>query len=89
MNSADVVAFVEHLLREVPGRLSIIWDGAPIHRRQGIKTCLASGAAQRRHLERLPAYAPELNPGEGLWEQLTGGELRKLCCVNIPHRRHE
>jgi transposase len=89
MNSADVVAFLEHLLREVPGRMIIIWDGAPIHRSQVIKAFLANGAAQRLHLERLPAYAPELNPGEGLWEQLKGVELRNLCCFNIPHLRHE
>jgi transposase len=89
MNSVDVVAFLEHLLREVPGRMLIIWDGAPMHRRQVIKTCLANGAAQRMHLERLPAYAPELNPGEGLWAQLTGVELRHVCCVNLPHLRHE
>ena len=89
MNSADVVAFLEHLLREVPGRLVIIWDGAPIHRSQVIKEFLAHGAAQRLHLERLPAYAPELNAGEGLWAQLKGVELRNLCCFNIPHLRHE
>ena len=89
MNSADVVAFLEHLLREVPGRMIIIWDGAPIHRSQGIKTFLANGAAQRMHLERLPAYAPELNPGEGLWQQLKGVELRHVCCSSIPHLRGE
>jgi transposase len=89
MNSADVVAFLEPLLREVPGRLIIIWDGAPIHRSRVMKAFLANGAAQRLHVERLPAYAPELNPGEGLWAQLTGVELRNLCCVNIPHLRHE
>jgi transposase len=89
MNSAAVVAFLEHLLREVPGRLIIIWDGAPIHRSQVIKTFLANGAAQRLHLERLPAYAPDLNPGEGLWQQLKGVELRNLCCLPIPHLRHE
>jgi hypothetical protein len=37
MNSADVVAFLEHLLREVPGRLIIMSDGAPIHHSQVIK----------------------------------------------------
>jgi hypothetical protein len=68
INSADVVAFLEHLLREVPGRMLIIWDGAPIHRSRVIKEFLATGAAQRFHLEHLPAYAPELNPGEGLWQ---------------------
>ena len=89
LNSEDVVAFLEHLLREIPGRLVMIWDGAPIHRSQVIKDFLASGAAQRMHLERLPAYAPELNPGEGLWQQLKGVELRNLCCFNIPHLRGE
>jgi transposase len=89
LNSADVVAFLEHLLREVPGRIVIIWDGAPIHRSHVIKAFLANGAAQRLHLERLPAYAPELNPGEGLWQQLKGVELRNLCCFNIPHLRDE
>jgi len=55
IDSAAVVAFFEHLLREVPGRMLIIWDGAPIHRSQVIKTFLANGAAQRLHLECLPA----------------------------------
>jgi transposase len=89
LDSADVVAFLEHLLREVPGRMVIIWDGAPIHRSQVIKEYLANGAAPRLHLERLPACAPELNPGEGLWQQLKGVELRNLCCFNIPHLTHE
>jgi transposase len=89
LDSADVVAFLEHLLREVPGRVVIIWDGAPIHRSHTIREFLANGAAQRLHLERLPAYAPELNPGEGLWQQLKGVELRNLCCFNIPHLTHE
>jgi transposase len=89
LNSADVVAFLEHLLREVPGRLVLIWDGAPIHRSHVIQAFLANGAAQRIHLERLPAYAPELNPGEGLWAQLKGVELRNVCCGNILHLRGE
>jgi transposase len=89
INSADVVAFLEHLLREVPNRMVIIWDGAPIHRSHLIQEFLANGAAQWIHLERLPAYAPELNPGEGIWAQLKGVELRNLCCFNMPHLRHE
>jgi transposase len=89
INSDDVVAFLEHLLREVPGRLLIIWDGAPIHRSHTIRKFLANGAAQRLHLECLPAYAPELNPGEGLWAQLKGVELRNVCCCDIPHLRGE
>jgi transposase len=89
MHSADVVAFLEHLLREVPGRMVVIWDGAPIHRRQLIKEFLANGAAQRLHVERLPAYAPALNPGEGLWEQRKGVERRHVGSFTLPHLRHE
>jgi transposase len=83
------VAFLEHLRREVAGAMGIIWDGAPIHRSQVIREFLANGAAQRLHLERLPADAPELNPGEGLWPQLKGVERRHICGFDVPHRRRE
>ena len=89
INSADVVTFLEHLLREVPGRLVLIWDGSPIHRSHSVREFLANGAAQRLHLERLPAYAPELNPDAGVWQQLNGVELRHLCCWHLPHLRRE
>jgi transposase len=89
INSADVLAFLEHLLREVPGHLVIIWDGAPIHRSHMITEFLAHGARPRLRAERLPAYAPELNPGEGLWAQLKGVELRNVCCFSLTHLRHE
>jgi transposase len=89
INSAAVVAFLEHLLREVPGHMVVIWDGAPIHRSQIIKEFLANGAAQRIHLERLPAYAPELNPAEGVWQQLKVVELRNLCCFDLHHLWNE
>ena len=89
INSEDVVAFLEHVLREVPGRLVMIWDGAPIHRSHVIQAFLAHSAAQRLHVERLPAYAPELNPGEGLWAHLKGVELRNVCCCTLRHWRQE
>jgi transposase len=89
LNSVDIVAFLEHLLREVPGRLLILWDGGPMHRRHLIEAFLAKGAAERPHVERLPADAPELNPGEGLCGHLKGVELRNLCCCNLNHLRQE
>jgi transposase len=89
LNSEDVVACLEHLRREVPDRMVIIWDGAPMHRSHVMKTFLANGAAHRIHLEQLPAYAPELHPGEGLWAHLKGVERRHVCCLNLPHLRRE
>jgi len=28
----DAVRFLKHLMRQIPGKLLIIWDGSPIHR---------------------------------------------------------
>jgi transposase len=85
LDSGDVVASLEHLLREVAGRLVLMWDGSPIHRSHTIQAFLAHGAAQRLHLECLPAYAPELNPDEGVWQPLKGVELGNVCGVDLPH----
>jgi len=66
-DSEGVVAFLRVLLRKIRGKVLVIWDGSPIHKGQPIKDYLARGAAKRLHLERLPGYAPDLNPDEGIW----------------------
>lgn len=81
----DVVRFLQLLLREIPGKLLVIWDGATIHRCQVVKDFLAKGGAKRIHLERLPAYAPELNPQEGVWNLLKRVELKNICCLHVHH----
>jgi transposase len=81
----DVVRFLRLLLRKIPGKLLVIWDGASIHRAQAIKAFLSRGAAKRIHLERLPGYAPELNPQEGVWNLLKRRELKNVCCRDLPH----
>jgi transposase len=85
----EVVAFLRHLLRHLPGALLVIWDGAPIHRAQPVKDFLAQGAAARLQLEQLPGYAPELNPDEGVWTYLKHVELRNLCCADLAELRLE
>ena len=85
----DVVRFLQLLTRELPGKLLVIWDGAPIHRCQAVKDYLAKGGAKRIHLERLPAYAPELNPQEGVWNLLKRVELKNVCCLDVPHVQRE
>jgi transposase len=78
-----IVGFLQHLLRHLPGKLLVIWDGAPIHRAQPVKDFLAQGAAARLQLEQLPGYAPDLNPDEGVWHYLKHVELRNLCCADL------
>jgi hypothetical protein len=45
---------------------------------------LANGASPHLHLERQLAYAPELNPGEGLWQQPEGSSY-PMCAVLTSH----
>jgi transposase len=84
-----VVAFLRVLLRKIKGKLLVIWDGSPIHRAKVIKEFLAQGAAKRLHLERLPGYAPDLNPQEGVWNLLKRRELKNLCCQSLSQLRQE
>jgi hypothetical protein len=67
LNADDVVTFLAHLRRAVPGRMVIIGDGSPIHRRRTIQEGLSQGTSPRLHRKRLPASAPELNPDQGAW----------------------
>lgn len=86
-DSDAVVAFLEQLLDQISGKLLIIWDGAAIHRSQTIKAFLADGAAARIWLARLPAYAPDLNPDEGIWHYLKHVELKNVCCDDMADLR--
>jgi transposase len=89
MNGLDSVHFLKHLLWQTNSKLLVIWDGAPIHRNQCVKDYLANGATKQIHLERLPAYAPDLNPDEGVWNHLKYVELRNVSCSNLNHLRRE
>ena len=83
----DVVRFLQHLLRHIPGKLLVIWDGAPIHHGQAVQAFLAAGGAARLRLEVLPGYAPDLNPDEGIWNYLKRVELRNRCCATLRQLR--
>ena len=41
----DVVRFLKHLMRQIPGKLLIIWDGSPIHRGGAVKDFLSGAVA--------------------------------------------
>ena len=73
-----MIEFLRHLLRHLPGRLLIVWDGAGIHRSRAVRDFTGS-LGQRIHLEYLPAYAPELNPAEYIWGHLKQHELANFC----------
>jgi len=64
--TAEMVAkFLRQFLKQVRGPVVLLWDGANIHKGPHIAAVQAD--FPRLHLERFPAYAPELNPAEQVW----------------------
>jgi transposase len=63
-------------------KATLLWDGLPAHRSRAMRAWLAT---QRSWLvvERLPAYAPDLNPVEGLWSCLKAVELANLTSPTL------
>lgn len=61
LDGFNSVHFLKHLLWHMESKLLVIWDGSTIHRNQCIKEFLSNSAAKQIHLERLPAYAPDLS----------------------------
>jgi transposase len=84
----DSVEFLKHILRQIKGKVIVIWDGAKIHHGEAVKEFLRLGGSRRLRLIRLPAYAPELNPAEGLWCWLKRA-MGNICCENLLALRDE
>jgi transposase len=63
-------------------KATLLWDGLPAHRSRAMRAWLNM---QRSWLvvKRLPAYAPELNPVEGLWSSLKAVELANLTSPTL------
>jgi len=81
-NDESLIAFLTDL-NEVEQRVVLlIWDGLPSHRSRRMLDWIAS---QRHWLsaERLPGYAPDLNPIENVWGNLKSQELANLCAHTI------
>ena len=88
IRSAQVIEFLEHLLRQVRGELLVVWDGLPSHRSRAVQDFVA-GQKGRLVLEFLPAYAPELNPVEYLWGYWKQHELPNLCTEDFAELSQE
>jgi putative transposase len=72
-----MAAFLEAMLTDLAGRFVVVWDGGTMHKGDPIRD-LVSYFSDRLDLERLPPYAPMLNPVEPLWSWLKWGRLSNL-----------
>lgn len=73
--------FVQHLVDKVGGPLILCWDRASIHRAEA-QAWLTARCKSQVWVVPLPAYAPELNPDEGVWNHLKYVELCNVSCSN-------
>jgi transposase len=89
LTGVEVIAFLEHVLRHLKEDLLLFWDGSPIHRRAEVREFLEDVGARRLRVERLPPYAPDLNPVEWLWRQLKQVEMRNLACLDLEELHEE
>jgi transposase len=78
-NTQTLIGALDQLRRALGGqKATLLWDGLPAHRSLAMAAWLGR---QRSWLvvQRLPGYAPELNPVEALWSNLKGVELANLA----------
>jgi transposase len=83
LNGLHTIEFLKHLIRHLGPRLLVVWDGSPIHRRVAVTDFLHTTAGRGVRVERLPAYAPDLNPVEGAWQHLKHVEMRNLTALDL------
>jgi transposase len=66
IRAPQVIEFIQQLQARIGQNLLLIWDGLSAHGSRAVR------------VERLPAYAPELNPVEFLW-----GHLKNHALANV------
>ena len=82
LRGEEVIAFLRQVLRRSRRGIVLVWDRHPIHRRAKVQAFLAEQA--RLRVYELPIAAPELNPVEFVWTQVS-----EATAGRAPHDRAE
>ena len=77
-NAETSVAFLKRLREKYPGLLIVVWDNGPAHRGDAMRTYLTTPDLQLR-LVALPAYSPDFNPDEAIWEWVREEVTANTC----------
>jgi hypothetical protein len=80
-NSDRIAAFLRELLKQIPGKIIVVWDNGPMHKGLAVRELLKK--TTRLTLENLPPYAPELNPVEQMWSHLKYGHCANQMVSNL------
>ena len=83
VTAETVVKFLRDLLEHLRGKVIVVWDGGSNHKGLLIRELCARYS--RLHLERWPAYAPDLNPVEQVWSHLKYGRRPNFVPESLAH----
>lgn len=78
----EMIRYLKHLLNIFTGNIVLVWDNHPIHKRKMVQEFIA--AQSRLTVFHFPTVAPELNPAEYLWTQVS-----EYYAGRAPHDRSE
>ena len=67
----DFVALLDATHQQLGTPIMLIWDNLGGHTSTAMRALIDSRACL--HVYQMPAYAPELNPAEGVWSSLKRG----------------
>jgi transposase len=77
-NAETSVTILKLLREKYGGTLVVIWDNGPAHRGEVMRTYLTTPDLHLR-LVALPAYSPDFNPDEAIWEWVREEVTANTC----------
>jgi transposase len=84
VGAAQFIAFIKRLIHNVPRMVFLIVDGHPAHKAKMVKQYCES-VKDRFRLFFLPAYSPELNPDERVWNDLKNNAIGRQAITTPQH----
>ena len=82
LTGKETIEFLKQLLHCTSGNVILVWDNHSIHKRKMVQEFLAT--QERLIVYHFPTAAPELNPAEYIWSQVS-----EYTAGTAPHNRAE
>ncbi len=88
VDAAVFINFLKRLLVGTDRKIFLIVDGHPTHRSKAVSTFVQSTQGQLQ-LFFLPAYSPDLNPDELVWNDLKNNHIGRMTIAGPDHLQGE
>jgi transposase len=88
VNSQVFIDFIKRLLYGTERMIFLIVDGHPAHKSKKV-TKFVESVNDRFRLFYLPAYSPELNPDEYVWNDLKNNAVGRKVITTVKQLKHE